>query len=153
MFLHLSVILFTGRCLPRQTHPPRQTPPFRDGHCSGWYASYWNAFLSNSWSEFATVAMKLLMFKKFISVPECGTLSEVCCKKGWISLLAHFRVSLFIVRVCEDLENLIIRWPFRQFVVSDVILQTSRDGTCGLHSRRQFCFQGYRRDGERLLPR
>ena len=36
-------------------HPPRQkadttprwadTPPPADGHCSGWYASYWNAFL------------------------------------------------------------------------------------------------------------
>ena len=28
-----------GRHLPRQTHPPR------DGHCSGRYTSYWNAFL------------------------------------------------------------------------------------------------------------
>ena len=30
-----------------QTPPSRhqQTPPPRDGHCSGWYASYWNAFL------------------------------------------------------------------------------------------------------------
>ena len=24
---------------------PRQTPPLRDSHCSGRYASYWNAFL------------------------------------------------------------------------------------------------------------
>ena len=38
---------------PRQTPhlgrhtPPRQTPtpPISDGHCSGRYASYWNAFL------------------------------------------------------------------------------------------------------------
>ena len=64
MFSQASVILFTGgggvcpsSCWdtprwadnpPRQT-PPRQTPPGRppprDGHCSGWYASYWNAFL------------------------------------------------------------------------------------------------------------
>ena len=37
-FLHLSVILFTGgRCTP-----PRADP--RDGHCSGRYASHWNAF-------------------------------------------------------------------------------------------------------------
>ena len=36
---------------PRGRHPPGQTPPRdrhpppADGHCSGWYASYWNAFL------------------------------------------------------------------------------------------------------------
>ena len=41
MFLHLSVILFTGGRSGR--HPP---PPPADGHCSGRYASYWNAFLS-----------------------------------------------------------------------------------------------------------
>ena len=35
MFLHLSVILFTGG-----------PPPPADGHCSGRYASFWNAFLS-----------------------------------------------------------------------------------------------------------
>ena len=70
MFLHLSVIPFTGVCVypsmqwvevytspwedgvsaqgrqrsPRQT-PPRQTLLPRDGHWSGWYASYWNEFL------------------------------------------------------------------------------------------------------------
>ena len=67
-FLHLSVILFTGGCLPPpgQTHTPsgrhpplgrhlpRQTPPLArhplgrhsptDGYCCGRYASYWNAF-------------------------------------------------------------------------------------------------------------
>ena len=45
MLLHLSVILFTGggqRC----TAPGRPSPPPPNGHCSGWYASYWNAFLS-----------------------------------------------------------------------------------------------------------
>ena len=40
--------------LGRYPYSPRQTPPYpsphpsrnpRDGHCSGWYASYWNAFL------------------------------------------------------------------------------------------------------------
>ena len=41
----------SGRHLPGR-HPPGQTPipqadnpPLRDGHCSGRYASYWNAFL------------------------------------------------------------------------------------------------------------
>ena len=56
MFLHLSVILFTGGCLadtPLGRHAPLQadtpcwadTPTQSDGHCSGWYASYWYAFL------------------------------------------------------------------------------------------------------------
>ena len=81
MFLHLSVVLFTGGVsasvhagihppplgthpLPLGRHPPTpgQTPPWADtplarhpplpytsppadGHCSGRYASYWNAFL------------------------------------------------------------------------------------------------------------
>ena len=31
--------------LPCQADPPAQTPPFRDGHWSGRYASYWNTFL------------------------------------------------------------------------------------------------------------
>ena len=33
-----------GRHPSGQTPPPGQTPP-ADGYCSGWYASYWNAFL------------------------------------------------------------------------------------------------------------
>ena len=71
MFLHLCVILFTGwRKLasqhasqvtgadtpkadtpegdtPSDRHPTlwRQTPPPQNNHWSGWYASYWNAFL------------------------------------------------------------------------------------------------------------
>ena len=32
-----------GRCTPWAGTPP--TPPPHDGHCSGWYASYCNAFL------------------------------------------------------------------------------------------------------------
>ena len=36
-----------GRTPPRADTPPGQTPrpPPPDGHCSGWYASCWNAFL------------------------------------------------------------------------------------------------------------
>ena len=63
MFLHLTFILYTGGgCLPLGPggvhllgrhlpplgkHPPghKPHPPPRDGHCSGRYASYWNAFL------------------------------------------------------------------------------------------------------------
>ena len=61
MFLHVSVILFTGRGgslsgrpprtettpgqrPPRQRPPPDRDPPPRTV-TSGWYASYWNAFL------------------------------------------------------------------------------------------------------------
>ena len=59
MLLHLSVSLsvhrrgrgLSGVCvcvsIPACTGqtPPRQTPPPPDGHCSGWYASYWNVYL------------------------------------------------------------------------------------------------------------
>ena len=50
----MSVILFTGwgggwqaeTSPPLGRHPPgRQSRPPGDGHCSGRYASYWNAFL------------------------------------------------------------------------------------------------------------
>ena len=34
-----------GRHPPGQTTPLSQTPPLPNGHCSGRYASYWNAFL------------------------------------------------------------------------------------------------------------
>ena len=57
MFLHLSVILFTGgggvwqtppqADTPRQTPPGQTPPPPGDGHCSGRYASYWNACYQN----------------------------------------------------------------------------------------------------------
>ena len=41
-----QVILFTGGVHPLVTHAPQaDTPILRDGNCSGWYASYWNAFL------------------------------------------------------------------------------------------------------------
>ena len=59
MFLHLSVILFTGVCVSQ--HALGQTPPWADisqhalgqtlpplqadGYCCGWYTSYWNSFL------------------------------------------------------------------------------------------------------------
>ena len=43
MFLHLSVILFTGGLADTTGQIPPPLPG--DGHCSGKYASYWNAFL------------------------------------------------------------------------------------------------------------
>ena len=56
MFLHLSVSHSVPWATtpwltpplahtPRQTPPGRHPPPFGDCHCSGRYASYWNAFL------------------------------------------------------------------------------------------------------------
>ena len=48
---------------PQSRHPPRAdtpkeqtSPPGRDGHCCGWYASYWNAFLFRYMSEFARIS-------------------------------------------------------------------------------------------------
>ena len=34
-----------GADTPQSRHPPQEQTPPRDGHCCGWYASYWNAFL------------------------------------------------------------------------------------------------------------
>ena len=54
MFLHPSVILFTGGSVSVNAgipYPVDQAPtgpgapPKADGYCCGWYASYWNAFL------------------------------------------------------------------------------------------------------------
>ena len=56
MFLHLSVILFTGGALSHTPgrHPPGQTPPcaVHAGirSTSGRYASYWNAILLTRFS-------------------------------------------------------------------------------------------------------
>ena len=80
MFLHLSVILFTrgvsNRHLPGQTPPwadtglplladtglplLADTPPQGDDHCSGRYASYWNAFLLIMCTHLATHTTLLL---------------------------------------------------------------------------------------------
>ena len=72
MFLHLSVIQFTGRgCThtqadspldrqplgkhtpmdkdPRARHPPTRHPPFETATKGGWYASYWNVLLRLLW--------------------------------------------------------------------------------------------------------
>ena len=65
MFLHLSVILFTGGSgrhpradTPRQKPSWADTPlgrhPPGDGHCSGRYASYCNAFLFVIWLAMPT---------------------------------------------------------------------------------------------------
>ena len=114
MFLHLSVILFTGgKCtppgrhhfppvdtpFPRQTPPGRHTPPgqtlpgkhpnlgrhplphLRDGHCSGLYTSYWNAFL----------------FVLFLTL--------VCCHPG-IKKKHDFYKFVYLRSVCTtDLES------------------------------------------------
>ena len=88
MFLHLSVILFTGEGLP---HPPGRHPPWADTptpsgqtpppplgrhppqadtpravHAGirstcGWYASYWNAFLFKSEIAFLVVILSIML--------------------------------------------------------------------------------------------
>ena len=40
----VSASVHAGIHTPQQTPPPGR-PPAADGHCSGRYASYWNAFL------------------------------------------------------------------------------------------------------------
>ena len=68
-----------GRHTPRQTPPPlRQTPradtplgktppwadtPLRDGHCSGRYAFYWNAFLFYNCIYYLLIDPCLLIIK------------------------------------------------------------------------------------------
>ena len=43
-----------GADTPQEQTPPRvDTPPLSDGHCCGWYASYWNAFLFLNELEFS----------------------------------------------------------------------------------------------------
>ena len=86
MFLHPSVShsVHGGRSTPRgQTQPPRQTlpgrhppwadtprsdtpaPPPRDGHCSGRFASYFNAFLFLT--ETFQDTLMLILYKHEIS--------------------------------------------------------------------------------------
>ena len=36
-----------GRHPPGSRHTPGSRHPLSDGHCSGWYTSYWNAFFLN----------------------------------------------------------------------------------------------------------
>ena len=50
MLLQVSVCPQGEGVHPLGKHPPGKVspgrhPPPRDGHCSGWYVSYWNAFL------------------------------------------------------------------------------------------------------------
>ena len=61
-----------GRCTPGQVHPlgrytllgrytPRAGTPPNDGHCSGRYTSYWNAFLFyKDFKTFRLISMSLL---------------------------------------------------------------------------------------------
>ena len=47
-------------------HPPGTPPPTRDGHCSGRYSSYWNAFL------FHKPLSQLFWTKKNMFAASCG---------------------------------------------------------------------------------
>ena len=86
MFLHVSVIMFTGGgvclwvqgvyCSPGQT--PKADTSHRDDHWNGRYASYWNAFLF-TW----TCGMQMIG-KHWYNVPkqECipvGCIPPACC--------------------------------------------------------------------------
>ena len=97
MFLQASVILSMGeggsgrhppgRHTPGQTHPLGRHPPWADtsppnpgdGHCSGRYASYWNALLSlvslTSDTTILLVARQRVAF--LIESAFCSTLCKV----------------------------------------------------------------------------
>ena len=83
----LSVILFTGGgawrgCLADT--PPGQTPPPPDGHCSGRYASYWNAFLFQNMFE--------TMGFHFPPPKNSRIFPEYVRNNGWVDSKANNRV-------------------------------------------------------------
>ena len=62
---------------PLGRHPPGSTPP--DGHCSGWYASYRNAFLfhtvfSENYSEYLALHKlnSLILYYVYLLVRDCN---------------------------------------------------------------------------------
>ena len=70
IFLHPSVIMFTwggGVYIPAYngrgvyTHSPLGRHPFQDCHWSGWYASYWNAFLFFKGKPSAVVLLRCII--------------------------------------------------------------------------------------------
>ena len=62
-----------GGCTPReQTRPPwdqvppgADTPLAADGYCCGWYASYWNAFLSSNFLNFVQLLGRRVKNNRF----------------------------------------------------------------------------------------
>ena len=96
MFLHMSVILFTGgwvsaHCMLRHTPPWADTPPpgyYGIQSTSGWYASYWNAYL-------------LIFFKTFIRIyPNAVYVNGI----GSANLLA-LRLIALLIALYVDLES------------------------------------------------
>ena len=82
-------------------HALRQTYPQADGHCCGWYASYWNAFLWQlqlwlpvPWFErtvkqlwIATNLCRTGNHNK--NVPRISSVNSFCCVKQW-QLMRYF---------------------------------------------------------------
>ena len=95
MFSQASVINPPGQT-PRADTPPRKTPPLGrhppgrhpppDGHCSGRYASYWNAFLcQRTWLKKQVTTRKKSECKEYLSNEICHQLfiaSETYMRKG-----------------------------------------------------------------------
>ena len=111
MFLHVSVILSTaGWCL---AETPLGRHPHSDGHCSGRYASYWNAFLlmsiiASGWGHFSTSwGSHLVPSKLFCSSPypeEGLEFTTLWCRyvnfstESWMFLLRDYPTPMLEIR-------------------------------------------------------
>ena len=113
MFLHLLVILFTGVSTPGSggvhpldTHPPghtprtplsRHIPTHRDGHWSGWYASYCNAFLLNifpfTWLSVIHDCKNMIIVIKGNTSPNNNRYFTVMCQQAcnWKGISVNYK--------------------------------------------------------------
>ena len=95
------------------TPPGGQTPPWQaethspsDSYCSGWYASYWNAFLFNFCSFFNSISLKLtkfstnLFYEKEASLDE-DTHKEIRCAGSHrtFAFVSVFQKHIYIIPI------------------------------------------------------
>ena len=135
MFSQASVILFGGGVvypsMHWSRHPPcpvhagihtpawaDRTPP-PDGHCSGWYASYWNAFL---------------FCIKLVSSPTSLMLGR--------GLSLHHQKGPFTPSESDSFLCCFLFFPLISFACSFYDLQSLREGNVFTPVCQSFCSQG-----------